>query len=293
MRVDPPEIGITLFVTDRSIHPVELAKEVEARGFASLFLPEHSHIPTSRRTVWPGSRPGQEDPLPDYYSHISDQLVCLSMAAAVTEKIELGTSVTLVAQHDPIWLAKQIATLDDLSNGRVVLGAGFGWNAEQGEDHGVNFKTRRQRTEECIGVMRALWTQEEAAYAGEQVSVSPSHAYPKPKQQNGPPIIMGGGWGPVLFDSIARYADGWMPISGRGSLAERAQPLRDRFEKAGRDPDSLQIVVMGAKTDPDALINLGKEGVGRAILTIWTEDRDEILRTLDDFAKVAAAVRGD
>jgi probable F420-dependent oxidoreductase len=285
----PPAVGITLFPTDHSIHPVELARAVEERGFESLFLPEHSHIPTSRTTPWPGARTPDE-PLPDAYARINDQLVSLAMAAAVTERLVLGTAVTLVAQHDPIWLAKQVATLDRLSGGRVVLGAGFGWNREQGEGHGVEHTTRRERLEEHLAVMRALWCDEVAAFTGTFVHLEPSWAWPKPVQPGGPPVLLGGGWGPRLFDAIARCADGWMPISARPSLADRIEPLRRRFESAGRDPATLRIAVMGATTDPAALATLGSEGVERAVLTIWSEDRDEILRTLDDYARIAAAV---
>ena len=152
--------------------------EVEARGLDSLFLPEHSHIPTSRRTTWPGSRPGQEDPLPDYYWHLHDQIVALSMAGAVTEQITLGTAVTLLPQHDPIWLAKQVASLDHLTNGRVALGIGYGWNVEQGESHGVAYTGRRRRTEECISIMRTLWNDEVSEYSGTTLSLKPSLAYP-------------------------------------------------------------------------------------------------------------------
>ena len=288
MSDGPPAIGITMFATDRSMAPVELAREVEARGFASLFLPEHSHIPASRRTRWPGARPGTDEPLPDYYSRMVDQIVALSMAAAVSEHMELGTSVTLLPQHDPIWLAKQVASLDHLSGGRFVLGAGFGWNAEQAEHHGVDFTSRRKRTEETLGVMRALWTEDEAAYVGEFFTLEPSWAYPKPAREV--PVVLGGGTGPVLFDAIARYADGWMPITGRSTLAKPLADLRQRFEAAGRDPDELQIVIAGATTDPQGLENLGREGVQRALLTIWSEDRDEILGLLDTYAKVAEAL---
>ncbi len=292
MSTDLPAIGISMFSTDRSIHPVELATAIEARGFASLYLPEHSHIPASRLTRWPGSRPGSDDPLPDYYSHMNDPLVALSMAAAVTERLELGTSVTLIAQHDPIWLAKQFATLDHLSGGRVVMGAGFGWNVEQAENHGVDFRRRRQQTEEYIGAMRALWSNHEATYNGEFVTLAPSWAYPKPARSGGLPIVMGGGHGPVLFDAIARYADGWMPITSRTSIADRLAPLKARFDTAGRDPDTLEVVIAGCTTDPEGIINLGREGVGRTLLTIWEEDRDAILRSLDALVSIKDAVYG-
>jgi len=282
---DRMQIGITMMDTDRAIHPVELAQAVEARGFKSLYLPEHSHIPISRRTPWPGSPPGKDIPLPDYYQRLNDQIVALSMAGAITEKIELGTAVTLVPQHDPIWLAKQIATLDHLTDGRVVLGVGYGWNKEQGESHGVAFTTRRERFEEYLATMRALWSEDVAAFEGKFVNLEPSWAYPKPKQKGGPPIIVGG-MGPKTFDAIARCADGWMPITARASLKSRIEPLRAAFERHGRDPESIKIVIAGAPTDADALRSLETEGVGRALLTVWSEDRDEILRTLDSFASL-------
>jgi probable F420-dependent oxidoreductase len=285
------KIGITLFATDRSMHPVELAKAVEDRGLDALYLPEHSHIPTSRRTPWPGSPPGQDLPLPEYYWHLHDQIVALSMAAAVTERLELGTAVTLLPQHDPIWLAKQIASLDHLSGGRFVLGVGYGWNREQGESHGVAFGTRRRRFEEYVATLRTLWRDDPAAFEGEFVRLEPSRAFPKPARAGGPPIIVGG-MGPRTFDAIARCADGWMPITGRRSLQDRIAPLREAFERHGRDPASIEVVIAGATTDPDGLSNLEREGVQRALLTIWSEDRDEILRQLDAYATIARAVRG-
>jgi len=284
------KIGISLFATDRTLTPAALAQAVEARGFDSLFLPEHSHIPTSRITPWPGARPGHDDPLPDYYRHLHDQIVALSMAGAVTQHLLLGTAVTLIPQHDPIWLAKQVATLDHLTGGRVILGAGYGWNVEQGESHGVAFKQRRQRTEDCIAIMRALWRDEVASHAGESVSLQPSWAYPKPAQSGGPPIIIGG-MGPRTYDAIARYADGWMPITARGSLAGRVEPVRAAFEKYGRDPNSLRIFIMGAPQDAGQLANLAGEGVEHVCLTIWSEDGDEILRQLDSLQRLAEETR--
>lgn len=171
------------------------------------------------------------------------------------------------------------------------MGVGFGWNVEQAEHHGVDFRRRRQQTEEYIQTMRALWTAHEATYKGGFVQLKPSWAYPKPSRSRGLPIVMGGGHGPV-FDAIARYADGWMPITGRTSIADRLAPLQARFEAAGRDPGTLEAIIAGCTTDPDGLINLGREGVGRVLLTIWQEDRDEILRNLDAFARIKDAVYG-
>ncbi len=284
------KIGITLFTTDRATPPAELAREVESLGFDSLFLPEHSHIPTSRRTPWPGSRPGKNDPLPDYYEHLHDQIVALSMAGAVTERIILGTSVTLIPQHDPVWLAKQIATLDHLTGGRVILGAGFGWNREQGETHGVTFAQRRQRTEECIAVMRTLWRDDIAEFSGQQLTLAPSRAFPKPHQPGGPPVFIGG-MGPRTYRAIARYADGWMPITGRGTLDGRIEAVREAFSAAGRDPRSLRVIVSGASEDPAKLAQLHREGVEQACLTIWSEDPLEISAELKRLAEVAHQAR--
>lgn len=286
-----PALGITLFPTDRSLHPAVLATEVEERGFESLFLPEHSHIPTSRETPWPGAQPGNEA-LPDYYSHIHDQIVALSMAAAVTTDLRLGTAVTLVPQHDPVWLAKQVATLDHLSGGRVELGVGFGWNREQSDSHGVDFAHRREVTRDHVAIMRALWTQDEAAHDGRHRSLASSWAWPKPTQAGGPPVLLGGGWGPKLMAHLCEWADGWMPISARPSLRSRLDLMRSAAERHGRDPDTLSVTVMGAVEDAQGLANLGAEGVDRAVLTVWSEDPDEVLRSLDRFAALRDELHG-
>lgn len=285
------KIGITMFPTDRGLHPKVLAKEIEDRDLDSLFLPEHSHIPISRRTVWPGSRAGHDDPLPDYYSHLYDQIVALSMAGAVTERIVLGTSVTLLPQHDPVWLAKQVATLDRLTDGRFVLGVGFGWNVEQGETHGVSFKDRRQCAEESVAIMRSLWSDEVAEFKGEMLELQPSWAWPKPVQRPGPPVVVGG-MGLPTYNAIAKWADGWMPITSRGSLQGRIEPLREAFVRHDRDPDSLRVFVCGATEEPEKLANLAEEGVEHACFTVWSEEPDEIMRELDRLADVALRARG-
>ncbi len=280
-----PKIGISTFPTDRTLPPARLAQEVEARGFHSLWLPEHSHIPASRLSPWPGATPGNEA-LPDYYWHLHDQMISLAMAAAVTSTLVLGTSVTLIPQHDPIWLAKQVATLDSLSGGRVMLGAGFAWNREQSEAHGIDFGRRREITRDYVGIMRALWTHDTASYEGRERSLSPSWAYPKPTQPGGPPIILGGGWGPKLIEHLVDWADGWMPVSARSSLSSRLALVRDAAIAKGRDPSKLLFVLMGATADPSGLANLGAEGVQHTILTVWDQEPDAVLRRLDEFAAV-------
>ena len=283
-------IGITTFCLDDTIHPVALARAVEERGFDSLWLPEHSHIPASRATPWPGSLSGE--PLPDYYWRMQDQFVALSMAAAVTTNLKLCTSITLIAQRDPIWLAKQVASLDHLSGGRVILGVGYGWNREEAESHGVDWSVRRAVVREKVLAMRALWSHSTASFEGEHVRVPPSFAQPKPTQPAGPKIIVGGGSGPKLFASIAEWGDGWMPISARPSLASRLGPLRTAWAAAGRDPDALEVDVLGATDDVGAIERLATEGVTRVVLTLWPAPADDHLRQLDGWAPLAARFDG-
>jgi probable F420-dependent oxidoreductase len=279
-------VGITGFCLDDTLHPVALARAVEDRGFDSLWLPEHSHIPVSRESPWPGSLTGE--PLPDYYWRQQDQFVALAMAAAVTERLLLGTSITLVVQRDPIWLAKQVASLDHLSGGRVLLGVGYGWNREEAENHGADWANRRAIVRERVLAMKALWTEEVAGFDGEFVHVAPSLARPKPVQPGGPKIILGGGWGPKLFASIAEWGDGWMPISARATLAKRLDGLRAACDAVGRDFAEMEFTIMGATDDPDALEQLAAEGIHRAALTLWPAPPDEHLRQLDAWAPLAA-----
>jgi len=285
------KLGVTTFAADWGLGVGELARAVEERGFESFWLPEHSHIPTSRRSSWPGAGPADEE-LPEIYSHLVDPLVALSLAAGATRTLRLGTSVLLVAQHDPVRLAKQIATLDHLSGGRFELGIGFGWNREQFETHGIDFARRRAITREKILVMKALWCDDVASFAGEHVELAPSWSWPKPVQKPHPPILVGGGWGPVLFGAIADYADGWMPISARRSLADRLAGLREAAEAAGREPAAMRVTVMGGSSDPDALRQLEAEGVERVAFNLPSDSRDDFLRSLDALAPLVHEVSG-
>jgi probable F420-dependent oxidoreductase len=274
-------IGVTLLSADTTIRPDELARASEERGFESMWLPEHSHIPTSRESPWPGSLNG--DPLPDAYSHLHDAFVALAMAAAVTTRLRLGTSVLLMAQRDPIWTAKQISSLDSLSGGRMEVGIGIGWNREEMANHGAAFGDRWALVRENVAAMRALWNNDVAAYEGEHVRVAPSWQWPKPSQAGGPPIHLGGGAGPRLLGEVAKWADGWLPISARPSLRSRVDLLHEACEKVGRDPSSVRVSVFGATTDRAGLENLANEGVHRAVLTSWAPDRDGVLRDLDSW----------
>lgn len=282
-------VGITMMSAHTAIRPDVLAREVEARGFESLWLPEHSNIPISRESPWPGSLTGA--PLPDEYRRLHDVFVALSMAAAATTTLRLGTSVLLMAQRDAIWTSKQISTLDHLSGGRVEVGVGIGWNAEEMANHGVAFAERWTRTRESVEAMRELWRNEVAAYDGKYVHVAPAWQYPKPEQAGGPRVSIGGGTGPRLLGEVATWADGWLPVSARSSFAERMALLKTACEKVGRDPSTVKVSILGATTKPEGLTNLFAEGVYRAVLTLPHVTPDEALRLLDDWAKVVDSIR--
>ncbi|MCF3168301.1 LLM class F420-dependent oxidoreductase [Streptomyces sp. CB04723] len=276
-------ISTTIFLTDETVTPVRLARELEQRGFGGLYLPEHTHIPVSRRT--PAPMGGE---LPREYGRTLDPFVALGQAAAVTERLALGTGITLVAQHDPIGLAKQAATLDHLSGGRFTLGVGYGWNVEEAADHGVAWSTRRELGRDRMALMRALWADEPTGYEGAFGSVQPSEAHPKPVQRprgpvNGPRTLIGGGAGPKLFAHIAEYADGWLPIGGRG-LTESLPQLRAVWEEAGRDPAHLQVVPYAVRPTPGKLAHYAELGVEEVVLQLPPADEPEVLRALDAYA---------
>ncbi|BCL28695.1 LLM class F420-dependent oxidoreductase [Streptomyces aurantiacus] len=276
-------ISVTIFLTDETITPTRLARELEQRGFAGLYLPEHTHIPVERTTPYPM---GGE--LPPEYSRTLDPFVALGQAAAVTEALTLGTGITLVAQHDPIDLAKQVATLDHLSGGRFTLGVGFGWNVEEAADHGVEWRTRRELGRDRMALMRALWSPEPTAYEGRFGSVRASHAYPKPVQKPrgplvGPRTLMGGAAGPKLFSHIAEYADGWMPIGGRG-LTESLPVLRTAWAEADRDPGALQVVPFAVLPSSGKLAHYADLGIEEVVLQLPPAGEEDVLRILDEYA---------
>ncbi len=275
------KLGITMFATDIAMDPVTLARETEARGFHALYLPEHTHIPTSRRTPPPTG----ESVLAEEYKRTLDPFVSLAAAAAVTSRIRLGTAVCLVAQRDPIVLAKEIATLDRLSGGRVALGIGFGWNREEMESHGVDFRRRRALVREKILAMQALWARDTARFEGELVRFEESWSWPKPLQQPRPPILVGGAPGPKLFAHVAEYADGWMPIGGAGVRAALPD-LQRAVARAGRDPARLEVVLIGSMPDPGRLAYYASHGVTEVALRLPSAPRDTVLPILDDYAKL-------
>ena len=280
-RAMPLAVGVTIFATDRSIGPADVAREAEARGFESLFLPEHTHIPTSRRTPYPAG-----EPLPDEYRRIFDPFVALTAAAAVTERIKLGTGICLVGQHHPINAAKATASIDQISNGRFVFGVGFGWNIEEMEDHGVDPKRRRAQCREHVLAIKSLWRDEEASFDGEFVQLPPTWSWPKPAQRPHPPVLIGGAAGPTLFRHVVEYADGWVPIGGHG-LRENIPKLRAVAEDAGRDPASIRVTVaMDAPPDPVRLERLAGLGVERVVLWLPSAGADVVLPILDRYAEL-------
>jgi probable F420-dependent oxidoreductase len=274
-------LGITMFMTDQSIGPVDLARAVEERGFSSLYLPEHTHIPVSRRTPAPTG----DEQLADEYRRTLDPFVALAAAAASTETIELGTGICVLAQHEPIVTAKTIATLDRLSAGRFVLGIGFGWNVEEMEDHGIDVRRRRELVREHLLAMRRLWADEVASFDGEFVRFEPSWSWPKPLQRPGPPVLIGGAAGPKLFSAVADYADGWIPIGGAGVRAALPD-LHRAAEAAGRDPSALRIVPFGVLPDPGKLDYYASLGIDQVVLRIPTGPADAVLPVLDEHARL-------
>ncbi len=274
------KIGVTIHATDIAMNPVELAKEAEERGFYSIYIPEHTHIPTSRRTPPPTG----DAELAEEYLRSPDPYIALAAAASVTSTIRLGTAVALPAQHDHITFAKQVATLDWLSDGRLVFGIGFGWNHEEMENHGIDVRQRRALVREKVLAMQAFWANEVAEFRGELVSVEPSWQWPKPVQQPRPRILIGGGAGPKLFAHVAEYADGWMPIGGAGMRTALAD-LRSAMERRGRDPESLHVVPMGVMPDEEKLAYYASAGATEAILRLPSAARDHVLPVLDDYAR--------
>jgi len=275
-------VGAFYFPTDYGINVAELARTLEERGFDSLYVCEHTHIPVSRRTPFPA---GGE--LPKRYVHTHDPFVALSFAAAATKNLKLGTGIALIPQRDPIVTAKSVSSLDQLSNGRFIFGIGGGWNVEEMENHGATYETRFKMMRERILAMKELWTKEEAAYHGEFVNFDPVWQYPKPKQKPHPPILLGGETDYTL-KRIVEYCDGWFPRPRGGWEPKSAvERLHKMAEGAGRDPKSLSITVFRAPSDKAALATYRDVGIDSALLEIPDLSRDEILREIDKLAPLA------
>ena len=276
-----------MYTGDETIPPDELAVACEQRGIESLLFPDHSHIPTSRRIPWPGSRDGT--PIPEVYKRLIDPFVALGAAASATTTLRIGTAVALPAQRDVLQLAKEVATVDWLSKGRMIFGIGFGWNADEMANHGVVMADRWAIVAEKVEAMKLLWTQDVATFEGTHVRFDESWAWPKPVQRPYPPILIGGGWGPRLLAAVVRHADGWMPVSGRSSIRDRLDLLHAEAARQGRDPSTLSVTVTDARPDLDSFRALEGEGVERVLLSVPTVGRDETLRILDAHGALAHA----
>lgn len=268
------EYGVTIFFTDYSIGPAELAVAVEERGFDSLWVAEHSHIPTSRATPFPGG-----GDLPKMYYDVMDPFVTLSAAAAVTTRIKLATGICLVPQRDPIQTAKSVASLDRVSNGRFVFGVGGGWNVEEATNHGLrDFPRRWKLMRERIEAMKAIWQEKEAEYHGEFVDFDPVYAWPKPVQQPHPPVVVAGAY-PHGARRAARYGEGWVPINPGRVLGEQIQGFRALCEEAGRP--ELPVTVFGAPMKPQSLARCRDDGVARAVFALPPGSSEDVLPLLD------------
>ncbi len=273
--------GIVLFTSDRGITPAAAARAAEERGFDTFYVPEHTHIPVKREAAHP--RTGDATLPDDRYLRILDPWVSLATAAAVTSRIRLSTAVALPVESDPITLAKQVATLDHLSGGRVTLGAGFGWNTDELADHGVPAGRRRTVLKEYVEAMRALWTQEEASYAGEFVSFGPSWAWPKPVQAH-LPLIIGAGGGPKTFRWIAEHADGWLTTPVELNITGKVDQLREAWAAAGRAGTPDVHVLIASRPSAEELVEWGAAGVTELVWGLPDRSAEEVEAYLDRLA---------
>jgi probable F420-dependent oxidoreductase len=272
------KFGLTMFPTDYSIPPAALARAAEERGFESLWLPEHSHIPAKRESPWPG---GPE--LPKMYYDVYEPFVALAAAAAVTTKLLLATGICLVVQRDPIQTAKNVATLDRVSDGRFLFGIGAGWNREEMRDHGTDPKTRLALMRERVLAMKEIWTKSKAEYHGRFVDFEPIMTWPKPVQKPHPPIHVGGGF-PKGAARALEYGDGWMPIHGRDEILAKLPELRRMAADAGRDPAKFEVSIFGMGPNPADVQKARDAGVTRAVFGLPPEPADKVLPILDRYA---------
>ena len=274
--------GVFIFATDFAVPIDELARAAEQRGFESLFVPEHTHIPASRRTPWPGG-----PSLPREYWHTLDPFVSLATAAAVTTRLKVGTGICLIIERDPITTAKEVASLDFVSGGRMLFGIGGGWNAEEMENHGTDFKSRFRLLRERVLAMKEIWTKEEAAFHGEFVNFDPIWSHPKPVQKPHPPVLLGGESGHTL-QRVVDFCDGWFPRgrAGDDTILRGLADLRARAARRGRDMKTLSVSVFGAKPDPAVLERYAAAGVDRVLYGLPSAGRDTVLPLLDQYARL-------
>jgi probable F420-dependent oxidoreductase len=276
--------GASMFFTDYSMTSAALAKALEDRGFESVWAPEHSHIPASRRSPWPGGAD-----LPKMYYDVMDPFVTLTAAAAATTTLKIGTGVCLVNQRDPIQTAKLVASIDQVSGGRFLFGIGIGWNAEEMENHGTVFKTRAKLVRERVEAMKAIWTGDKAEYSGEFVNFEPLMSWPKPVQKPHPPVIVGGAF-PQGARRAVRYGEGWIPLAGRpgpdGDVSNTLPQFHAMLKEAGRDPESCPVSIFGAGEDADTLKRYRDLGIARVSVALPAAKEDVVLPILDRWAEL-------
>jgi len=277
------KIGAMIFATDQTISIPKLARELEARNFESLWMPEKTHLPASRRTPWPGGD------LPEWYKRTADPFLVLASAASVTTRLRLGTGVAMVPVRDAVITAKEVATLDWLSEGRFEFGVGYGWNAEEFATHGVDLRNARPILRDKIALMAALWQNEVGSYEGDYASVEPSWSWPKPVQLPRPPIHLGCRATRQAFVDIADFGDGWIPIEGYGEIVGQLPRLRQAFEAGGRNPGDLSISVYSSLGDPRQLESYLDAGVNRVVLALAPAEEQEVLEALDHHAQSLSA----
>jgi probable F420-dependent oxidoreductase len=269
------KFGVAIFPTDYAISMAELAPAAEQLGFESLWVAEHSHIPVSRQSPYPAG-----GDLPKHYFHTMDPFVALTVAAAATRTIRVGTGICLLIQRDPIHTAKEAASVDLVSNGRFIFGVGAGWNREEMADHGTQFSTRWKLLREKVEAIKAIWTQDEPEYHGDMVDFGPMWCWPKPVQKPHPQVLLGGS-GPKILERVVRYADGWMP--NRGHAVERVPELQELARAAGRGPIPVSYY---PKADASEIERLAKLGVERCIWYVSPDGRDQALSRLEELGKL-------
>jgi probable F420-dependent oxidoreductase len=277
------KIGAVMFFTADSMSPAELGRELEVRGFESLWVPEHTHVPLTRQTPYVGG-----GPLPRPYYDIYDPFLALNTAAAVTTKLKIGTGIALVVQRDPIVTAKMVSTIDQMSNGRFLFGVGNGWNRDEIENHGTAFATRNKLARERIEAMQTIWTQDEPSYHGEFVNFDPMNQWPKPLQKPYPPIIVGGAF-PYAAQRAIRYGNGWIPRADRlehDGVGVIIKKFRDMATAAGRDPASLPVSIFRVPEDLQKLRFCQEIGVDRVVFSLPAEKADKIMPILDRWVEV-------
>jgi probable F420-dependent oxidoreductase len=286
------KFGVYVFATDLDMDPGQLAGEVEARGFDSIFFPEHSHIPTARDTAYP--QPYGGGMLPDFYKRTYDPFISASFAAAATTRLEVGTGIALLALRDTVHTAKLTSSLDRLSEGRFTFGVGFGWNADEFATHGADYRTRHRKVREQVAAIRTIWANDIAEYHGEFVDFAPMWQWPKPLRRPGPPVYLGGS-GPLTMRHAAEWADCWYPTPPMTDpLLERAIPVfRELVAAAGRDPESVLVGCAPAELGEHALEAYARHGVAHVNAWLAGGTRDQTLAELDRLAAMRAAVLGD